>query len=70
MNWKWILGAFLIGLGLPMFVYGAVGWMSANAKLSDLIEVVVGLISAVIGFYLVIRYERKNIQITKLDSAS
>ena len=60
MNWKWILGAFLIGFGLSMLVFGVIGKNSANAKLADLIEIIAGLISLIIGFFLVTHNERKD----------
>jgi uncharacterized membrane protein len=63
MNWKGTLGAFLIGLGLPMFVFGAIEWhygVLRTAKFAYLIEIVAGLISAIIGFFLVTFNERKD----------
>jgi hypothetical protein len=60
MEWKWIIGAILIGFGLPSFVYGAAGWDSPASKVSDLLEIIAGLISAVAGFILVWSNERKS----------
>jgi hypothetical protein len=60
MEWKWMIGAILLGFGLPAFVYGAVGWDSANPKISDIYELLAGLISTTVGSILVWNNEKKN----------